>query len=313
MRYLLLVVALLCVAPLVGSQSNRAIDNGSNMGIGISDFANIDGRQVEYVLRDQGPTPTVVFLNGHGATMQLSWEKVIPEVSAFASALAYNPLNYGSSDSSAYGVPQTGDVIIAFLRRLLLEELRLPPPYVLVGWSIGGLYSQLYAKNYPDEIAGVVLVDSSNPDQRERFDEAEQELDFIRGGIKQMRDLVIKFIQGDGMYSEIEHFEDTAQQVKDAPTFPNIPLTVITAEGEGESLIPPPLSWCLELLNWLTSDIDPEEYDRIWRELQQDLVELSPMGRQILAEKSGHFVQGSQPELVIQAIRDVLLAASTET
>jgi hypothetical protein len=47
-------------------------------------------------------------------------------------------------------------------------------------------------------------------------------------------------------------------------------------------------------------------FERVWRELQQDLAKRSPKGRLQVAEESGHFIQTAQPELVIQAIRDVI-------
>jgi pimeloyl-ACP methyl ester carboxylesterase len=47
----------------------------------------------------------------------------------------------------------------------LLQNATIPGPYVLVGWSMGGLYARAYAAQYGDEVTGLVLIDSSHPDQ----------------------------------------------------------------------------------------------------------------------------------------------------
>ena len=62
--------------------------------------------------------------------------------------------------STKTSVPRTGAVIVADLHAVL-KKADVQPPYVLVGHSLGGLYLSLYARTYPEEVAGLVLLDST--------------------------------------------------------------------------------------------------------------------------------------------------------
>ena len=105
----------------------------------------VDGRKVEYAQSGQG-TPVVVFENGLGATLDW-WAKVWPDAVAEARSLAYNRAGYGHSDTSL--APRDGAQVVDELRALL-QARNLPPPYVLVGHSLGGLYMQLFARKFPE-------------------------------------------------------------------------------------------------------------------------------------------------------------------
>src|SRR5215208_6151587 len=105
--------------------------------------------------------PTVVLDTALGA-MSASWVRVQQEVSGTTRVCAYDRAGMGWSQSGPEprdAKPITGEL------HALLEGAGIDGPYVLVGHSFGGLYMQTYAARYPDEVAGVVLVDSSQPDQ----------------------------------------------------------------------------------------------------------------------------------------------------
>ena len=91
-----------------------------------------------------------------------TWSYVFPEISRDATAFAYNRPGYGQSESAA--TPRDGMHVVDELRALLRSK-GLTPPYILVGHSLGGLYMQLFARRYPDEVAALILVDSSHPMQ----------------------------------------------------------------------------------------------------------------------------------------------------
>lgn len=120
----------------------------------------IAGRQVESLtIRNPDSKVCIVFENGLRGTLD-SWGKVIDLLGPDASIFAYNRPGYGHSQEAA--TLRDGSTIVEELRQAL-QQKGLRPPYVLVGHSLGGLYMQLFAKRYPEEVSGLVLVDSAYP------------------------------------------------------------------------------------------------------------------------------------------------------
>lgn len=132
-----------------------------------ADTSNHNGRRIESVTQGQG-TPTVVFEAGLGDG-HATWSKVLPEVARHARVFAYSRPGYGRSEST----PAARDpATIARELHALLQQQRIAPPYVLVGHSLGGLYVQTFAALYPDEVAGLVLVDPTHPRQWQAISES---------------------------------------------------------------------------------------------------------------------------------------------
>ncbi|MBI3582412.1 MAG: alpha/beta hydrolase [Nitrospinae bacterium] len=168
--------------------------------------ADIGGPKLEYVMAGEG-NPVVVLLSGYGADIDTSWSRIFPEVKTISTVFAYNRFNYGNSDK--VDVPQTGTAIIASLRSLLREK-RLKPPYVLVGHSLGGVYVQLFTRQYPKEVAGVVLIDSAHPDQEEMRQAQEGAIRRATSGIIYWFDSVTY----PRRHMEITSFAETASQIR---------------------------------------------------------------------------------------------------
>ncbi len=96
----------------------------------------------------------------------LAWGKVTSEIESVATVFSYDRGGLGWSESSS--IPRTSDNFVEELRRLL-ENTGMSAPYILVGHSLGGLNMQLFAKAYPDEVVGLVLVDSAHQNMIERL------------------------------------------------------------------------------------------------------------------------------------------------
>ena len=105
-------------------------------------------------------SPTVVLLNGLGETSP-EWAWITTAVTADTRVCAYDRAGQGWSDDAAG--PQDGAAIAADLHTLL-ERAKEPGPYVLVGHSSGGPYAMTYAARYPDQVAGLVLLDATSPE-----------------------------------------------------------------------------------------------------------------------------------------------------
>jgi pimeloyl-ACP methyl ester carboxylesterase len=114
--------------------------------------------------QNTGGRPTVVLetgLGGLGSTSSV-WARVQPEIAKTTRVCAYDRAGLGWSDPS----PKKRDAQnIAAELHTLLQNSHTPGPYVLVGWSYGGLYVRAYASQYREEVKGLVLVDSSSPEQ----------------------------------------------------------------------------------------------------------------------------------------------------
>lgn len=111
--------------------------------------------------------PTVILESLSGG-LSPNWAWVQPEVAKVTRVCSYDRAGWGWSEPSTAPISLEGTV--SDLHQLL-QKAQVPSPYVLVGHSIGGIYMRKYAAEHPDEVAGIVLVDSSHPDQFERYPE----------------------------------------------------------------------------------------------------------------------------------------------
>jgi pimeloyl-ACP methyl ester carboxylesterase len=221
--------------------------------------------------------PVVVFESGLGDGLDV-WAKVIPEVSQFARTFAYNRAGYG--DSTRQGGARNGATIVSELRSLLLHS-GLAPPYVLVGHSLGGTYMELYARTYPADVAGLVLVESRAATMTRRCREAHLLMcDPPR--------ILVNLMPG-AAAEEYAASDETFQQIVAAGPLPLVPMIVLTST-----------KWRLaEGPNWR----------RLWLDTQAELAKATSLAEQRTTMWSGHYIQREQPQLVITAIRDVLRAA----
>jgi pimeloyl-ACP methyl ester carboxylesterase len=119
-----------------------------------------DGTRIAFVHQGlPSQQPAVVFQSGLGDG-HAAWVPVLQQLPADTQAVAADRPGYGASPLR----DGTRDACrIAQEQRALLHEAGAKPPYVLVGHSIGGLYQYVYARLYPDEVAGLVLLDPTHP------------------------------------------------------------------------------------------------------------------------------------------------------
>ena len=108
-----------------------------------------------------GAGPLLVLLSGLGNDMR-SWSpSLIEALNRLAGVLIYDRRGYDLS-AALPPRPVTAEAVAADLERLL-QALRIREPVVLVGHSLGGLYAQYFARNYPRQVAAVVLIDAASP------------------------------------------------------------------------------------------------------------------------------------------------------
>src|SRR5829696_4975639 len=240
-------------------------------------------------------SPTVILESGLNDTAAV-WSAVQGEVTRTTRVCSYDRANVpgGASDSSDPTAStrrlRSAAELVADLHALLAAAA-VPGPYVLVGHSVGGLIVRLYAATYPGEVVGMVLVDATHEDNWSRLEE-EIGPDVWPTAVAQFTQAVAA-----GVLEPLA-LEATADEVREAREdrlLPAMPLIVLTHTE------PPDAATLLPGLSVAASE-------GLWSEQQVDLVTLLPDSRQIFAEGSGHYIQNDRPDLVIDAIADVVEA-----
>lgn len=284
-------------------------------------LVDIGGYKLDINCTGQG-SPTVVLESGF-AMLSLSWSEVQSGVAKFSRVCSYDRAGYGWSDSSPF--PQSSAQIAKELHQLL-QNAGEKPPYVLVGHSFGGLAVRVFNGEYPNEVAGIVLVDSGHPDLLKRMPPAirkesddaqisrERMARFATArfwlGITRFEDR--KLIDSPGVpydwrltvYLEDQpkyihaiadegaHLELSHEQAGASPTFGDKPLIVLTA-AKG-------------ILGLPANDKDWAALQDIWiNQLQVQLANLSTHGKRIMVSDSGHLIPLERPDAIVSAVREV--------
>lgn len=238
---------------------------------------------LEYVVSGSGPV-TLVLLNGAGVTLD-GWRALYPAIERIGTVFAWN--RFGVKGSDAPRMSQTGAVVVASLRELLAHA-GLKPPYVLVGHSLGGLYANLFARIYPQEVAGVLFLEATHPRDREVLQQHETRL---AGALTKLFSIP-QWLFKANLHSEIDSVGQVVDEIGAAGPFPSVPIAVVTG-----GTTPP--KWLMSPAALLAR-----------RAHQEDLARLSPQGEQVIAAKSGHFPQLTQPALVLDVLNRLVERAS---
>ena len=216
--------------------------------------------------------PATVVLRAGGGRTARDWEKVQPTRAREARVCSYDRAGLGASDRTESS--QSIAEVIDDLHALLMASAEAGP-YVLVAHSMAGIYARGFQTRFPAETAALVFVDSSHEEQ----------------GLR-LRQL----LPNAPVLSEFNARQGFLEQPGERLGWQTDVPVIVLRHG----IIPPrPPQF---------PESQYAEYERIWIELQADLAKRSPRGELRVAAKSGHAIQIDQPELVIQAVRDVTRA-----
>jgi pimeloyl-ACP methyl ester carboxylesterase len=251
-----------------------------------SGWFDIGGRRLFLRCTGHG-SPTVVFEGG----LTTDWYQLQNQLSGFARVCSYDRPGGPRSRSDPAPIPRTARDFVADLHALL-RAAHVPGPYVLAGHSNSGLFSVLYASSHPRQVAGLVLIDAVHPATIKRRLAmlkplvSPQEWEALR---QSMITVPPRLVDPEGI--DIWTSErQTRMALRRSPLRP-MPLVVL-AHGHPDDPPPPYV----------------EFEEPFWRQLQRELAQLVPGGRLVIATQSGHNIQDDQPELVLDAIRDVVQA-----
>jgi pimeloyl-ACP methyl ester carboxylesterase len=243
-------------------------------------MVNIGDRSLA-VYCDGEPTrsPTVILIPAGGSTAK-DWAKVQPAVSSFARVCSYDHANFGASEKAAVKL-QSADEVVDDLHAWLKASGE-KGPFILVAHSIAGIYARRFVTRYPNETAGLVFVDSSHEEQALRL----HELDSQGPGL-------------DDITARLGYHVKPGERLEWRTDLP----LIVLARGK------PTPRRARDGSDSQSNRMTEEQFvawDRTWRGFQEDLAKRSKHGKLRIAEQSGHLIQHDQPELVIQAIRDLV-------
>jgi pimeloyl-ACP methyl ester carboxylesterase len=224
---------------------------------------------------------TVVLEAGLGDTLDV-WADVQPLIAASCTrTISYTRAGYPGSDPASG--PRDAATIVSELR-WELKRRGIHPPYVLVGHSLGGLHMQYFARQYPDEIAGLLLVDSTHWNQH-----LELRPDASGGLGRSSTVLFLPWI----MQRELIDSTSAGEQVDASPHASGLPTIVLsrTRALHGET----PASQALA------------------EKLQEEIAAAFPAARHVRVDDSGHYIQRDRPDVVVAAARELAGCAAMST
>ncbi|MES2503710.1 MAG: alpha/beta hydrolase [Myxococcota bacterium] len=272
-------------------------------------------------------SPTVILEAGSGCPWYL-WGPVQRAAAQYSRVCSYDRAGYGLSELGPN--PRTGKVVAEELQTLL-HAAGIKPPYLLVGHSLGGMFIRVFEALYPSQVKGLILVDSVHEEQHKRlprFPDQSPSLwqrletffarhfDFVKDWVIEKDktkypippdfsdvqltyafDLMMRSNIEEATTAEGKSVDGSADDLKKMDRkLGNKPLIVVS-QGKPDGV---------------TADMDEEyaakikQMNKVWPELQLELVQLSSNSRHLIAKESGHMIPLYQPQIIVDAIRDMV-------
>lgn len=277
-----------------------------------------------YVTGAATDQPTIILEAGNGG-FSSQWVWIQEALSTQTRVVSYDRAGLGWSEADS----QPRDVFRnAEQLHTGLASLNIEPPYILVGHSLGGVFILAYAEQYPDEVAGLVFLDSSHPDQINRLPselaEAQQNAKAIGDvtsilahfGVMRLLQLHAPFVATlperqkaetlalsstthyqSAMFGEMVVFDDAPEQLGSLSGFGDLPIIALSA---GEQLNNPDL---------------PPSSGEVFLELHAELASLSTNGEHRIIDGADHYsilMEQDYARQVVAAIHDVMDAVSLD-
>ena len=285
-----------------GTPQSSASKSASDNFAGLIDIGA--GRKIYLECSGSG-SPTVILESGYRndadiwtAELEPGMNPVFSQVARFTRVCAYDrPGTFVDTDhlgrSTAVPMPRTARDLVSDLHALL-QAAHVAGPYVFAAHSFGGIFARLYASTYPSEVVGMVLVDALSEKVRTGLTPERWKL-YVNFGFT-------KPTPGLEKYKDIETLDvnaslDQMEKAASAKPLRPMPLFVLT-QGQPFDLSP-----------WQPLPADfPGALNKAWHTAQDALATLAPNAKHKIATKSSHYIQVQEPQLVVDAIKQVVEA-----
>jgi pimeloyl-ACP methyl ester carboxylesterase len=248
---------------------------------------NVGDHSLEMIQAGAGPY-TVIFESGFGTDYKV-WGNVASEVMNTNQVMLYSRAGTGNSETNPK--PQSLEQAVQDLTTLI-EKADLKAPFILVGHSYGAFIIRAYAAKHPDKVKGMVFVDPAHEKMMQELKKADH--------AKAVRDIALqkgfipaRFRQENELINQI--FDKAA--LPDFGKLPQVPAVVITSVQQRANP---------ELFLYEPRGVE------VWRSLHNEFFSQFTSGAHVVTAKSGHNIHREEPELVVNAINQVVQAATKE-
>ena len=311
----LTLIALLVVGMLFEQYARWSLERKAIKG---KTFVEINGKPLHYVKKGLG-NYTIVFQSGMGSSHAI-WQPIQDELAQNAVTISYD--RNGIMFSEDNGLPITNENVSRELEALLLKT-NCPKPYILVGHSMAGIYLRSFIDRNKKDISGILFLEAAHPQQIAKaspeliklltppplwlaklavntgfyriffsFFPLSPEIPLNHPLHQVEKDFFYKSC--DKIFKEVANDQLNFKDAEKYTSFGDIPLTVIMGSS------------AIRYANIKNQKIK-EEYCALVKEVQEDLLKLSSNSRMVEAPNSGHLPQIKDSQLIILAIRQLLL------
>lgn len=281
-------------------------------------FAEVDQHRMHYLKEGTGG-PTVVFETAFDPAGHLQWYHIQKNLPKTYTTFSYDRSGILWSERGTN--PKSGDKIAEELHALL-EKSNVPKPYILVGHSFGGMLTRFFVKKYPQDVAGVILVDSQYPaDDKYLSPELYKMVNQgLPGGFLKFANtfgaarLMFKnmfpaesqykyqntimpallYKSADATLEEQDHMKSMKKEAAAINSFGSVPLYVLTAGDK------------TRYDNFIKDEKTKTEMLNAWAKMQKDLLNLSTDSKQIVLPTSGHYINQDQPKIIEDAVNQMV-------
>lgn len=315
-----LVVILLMVGFLFEKKSRNVAEKIKPDG----QFVEVNDHRLHYYKKGNGG-PTVVFEAAFDPAGHLQWYNIQQGLPSSYTSVSYDRAGILWSDKGEN--PKSGEEIAEELH-LLLEKANAPKPYILVGHSFGGTLNRFFVKKYPEDVAGVIFVDSQCPNDEKYL--SPELFKMVNQGLPNgllkfantfgLARLMFKnmfpndkqyeyqnsimptllYKSADAVLEEQNQMSSIKKEASKIKSFNSIPLYVLTAADTKR----------------YDSSIEDEKLKTEllsgWDKMQKDFLLLSTDSKQILVPNSGHYINQEQPKVIENAINDMIHKISNQ-
>ena len=309
----------------------QAQDGDSDLPPAPGELIDVGGYSLHLYCTGEGG-PAVILDAGLG-DWSINMANLQEQIAEFTQVCTYDRAGYGWSDEGPE--PRTSQQIVDELAALL-ENGEVEPPYILAGHSFGGVNVMMFAAQHPELVEAVVLLDASHPEQMDALNAEVPEivaleesaavayqgmLEMAEAGAPVPQEMLDAFRpQGitdeqfeiwsqvvvqpkslRAMINELASLNDSLAQAQEVDTLGDIPLVVI-AHGVklGDMMTDEDLA-----AMGVTREI-MDTYEALWRGFQEDYLTYSTDSTLIIADQSHHYVYVTQPDLVVEAIQELI-------